>query len=210
MKPFLFVLFLTIALCCCRQRQTSLGQVAKDTTQSVLIDSHLQDSLQKHIQLISDKHSSFFKTPIEARFFSNNVVVDSVIESDFEMSSWYSSRHDTVDLVAHVGEFETEALLLRFVGGQPQPQVYFFRAPHERQTYFRLHNTDTFARRLEVPPVYYKLQLSQTPDTTNKPVVYGYIDMESQDYFDRRGSLQQTQHIQMKFYFRSQHRHFDY
>ena len=79
-------------------------------------------------------------------------------------------------------------------------------ACHPGQAYFRLHETDTVARRLAVPPVYYKLQLSQKPDTTNKPVVYGYIDMKSGDYFDKRNSLQPAQHAEMKFYFRSQYK----
>jgi len=60
-----------------------------------------------------------------------------------------------------------------------------------------------------VPPVRYKLGLSKVPDTIQKPVVFGSIDMESGIYFDQRDSLK-GKRVQMKFYFSSQFRNFDY
>jgi hypothetical protein len=209
MRPILFFpWFLLIILCCCQQRKATSPNTKQDTVRSIIIDNALQDTIERHIQFISGMHFSHFKTPIEAHFFSNDKLVDSIIQPDFGMISWYSNHGDTVDLVAHVGEFETEALLVRFIGDKPT--VFFFRAPHERQNYFKINKTDSFANQIEVPPIQYKLLLSKIPDTINKPVVFGHIAMESSNYYDKRDTLQRTHRIQMKFDFRSQFRKFDY
>lgn len=203
-----FILFLAMILCCCRQTKKSPSSISFDTTKTFTLDSTLQDSIERQIQFVSDRDFSQFKTPIEFRFFSNDLLSDSIIQPDFRMMSWYSNNKDTIDLVAHVGEFETSALLLRFI--DRKPNVFFFRAPHERQNYFRINKKDSFENQIEVPPMRYKLELSQIPDTVNKQVVFGYINMESIDYYDKRDTLQQKNRIQMKFYFRSQFRKFDY
>ena len=124
------------------------------------------------------------------------------------MMSWYSNDKDTIDVIAHIGQFETSALLLRFIKGNPS--VFFYRALHEGQSYFRISKTDSFSNQIEVSPIRYKLQLSQIPDTINIPVIFGRIDMESSNFYDKRDSMQKNHRIQMKFYFRSQFRKFGY
>lgn len=195
-----FTLFLTIIFCSCKQ--------TNDNTKIFILDSSLQDTTKQHLQFVSDRHFSQFKTPIEVRYFLNDLLIDSIIQTDFGMISWYSNNKDTIDLVAHIGEFETSALLLRFINGKPN--VFYYRAPHLGQNYFRKNKTDTFTNQIEVQPTRYKLLLSQIPDTINKPVVFGQIDMESSGYYDKRDTLQQKHTIQMKFNFRSQFRKFDY
>lgn len=197
---FTITLFSTIVLFSCRQ--------AEDKTKLFILDSSLQDTTKSLVQFISGRHFYEFKTPIEVRFFSNDRLEDSIIQSDFAMISWYSNNKDTIDLVAHVGEFETSALLIRFINSKTQ--VFHYRAPHEGQNYFRLNKSDTFTNQVEVPPTRYKLSLSQIPDTINRPVVFGQIDMESSSYYDKRDTLQQKHSIKMKFNFRSQYRKFDY
>ena len=193
-------LFLTIIICSCKH--------TKNNAKIFILDSSLQDSIKRQLQFVSDRYFSSFKTPIEVRYFLNDLLVDSIIETDFEMISWYSNKKDTVDLVAHIGEFETSALLLRFINGKPN--VSYYRAPHSKQKYFRANKTDTFTNQIEVVPTRYKLLLSQIPDSINKPAVFGQIDMESSDYYDKRDTLQQRHKIQMKFYFRSQFRKYNY
>jgi hypothetical protein len=176
-------------------------------TKTFTLDIAIKDTVQQHIKLHSNKYFSDFETPAEVRFFSDGVLVDSVIEADFHMISWYSSHKDTIDLVAHVGELETQALLIRFKYGTPH--VYYFRASHDREKFFRLTKTDSFSDRLEVPSIYYKLILSAVPDSIQKPIVFGSIEMESGIYFDKRDSLKKKK-VQMKFYFCSQFRSFNY
>ncbi len=57
-------------------------------------------------------------------------------------------------------------------------------------------------------PTNYRVKLNQIPDTINKQVIYGYIEMESGEYYDkrRRGS----HNMKMKYHFRSQFRNLDY
>jgi hypothetical protein len=204
-----FLLSISVLLCCCQQPTKTLSQ-ANDATKSIIVDNTFRDTVKRHIQFTSDRHFSQFNTPIEARFFTGGLQTDSIIENDFHMISWYSNNKDTIELVAHVGEFETEALLLRFLKGQPK--VLFFRAPHDvgGSNYFKLAKADTFTHKIEVTPVRYQLKLSEVPDTANKQVVYGHIDLESGDYYDKRDTAGQTHKVQMKFYFRSQYRKFDY
>jgi len=135
------------------------------------------------------------------------VLTDSLVEPDFKMLSWYHSYKDTIDLVAYVGEFETQALLLRFI--HRTPHVYYIRAPHEDQRYFRLKKTDTFTDHIEVPPVRYKLALSVIPDTIQKQLVFGTIDMMSGGYYDQRDTSRQERSVRLKCYFRSKYRSFN-
>jgi len=163
------------------------------------IDPAIKDTVLRHIKSHSNKHFASFETPAELGFFS--------IETGFHMTSWYSAENDTVDLVAHVGEFETQALLIRFLHGKPVP--YYLRAPHLVEKYFRLTETDSFSNQVEVSLASYDLRLSAIPDTIQKPLVFGSIDMESGTYYDKRDSSKST-NVRMKFYFFSQFRRFDY
>ena len=191
----------------CR-RETGASSTAPSNNQSTLfVDPAIQDTVIRQIKLRTNRHFASFETPAEIRFFADGLVIDSIIESDFHMISWYSVSKDTIDLVAHIADFETEALLVRFLHGTTS--VYYLRAPHEGQKYFRLASTDPYSDYVEVPPVHYHLRLSAIPDSVKNPLVFGSIDMESGTYFDQRDSLKRRK-IQMKFYFCSKFRHFDY
>jgi hypothetical protein len=207
MRPFFPLLILLSLLIWGCQNSIVSSNNKQNAAESIEVDSTIQDTLKNHIQNI-EKFYSIFKTPIEVRFYSCGSIIDSIIQPDFIMVSWYHNHNDTIDLVAHIGELETQALLLRFIGRKIH--VFFYRAPHENQHYFRINKTDSFSNQIEVPPVNYKLELSKIPDTVSKPIVYGFIDMESSDYYDKRDSLQLSHRIAMKFYFRSQYRTYDY
>jgi hypothetical protein len=206
----LSLLLLPILLCCCQQSATTSPSVGGNRPRSIIIDSTLRGTVKMAIRFISDRHFSSFQTPLEARFFSNGFLTDSIIQPDFKMCSWYSSHNDTIDLVAHIGQLETTALLIRFIGRQPT--VWFFRAPHEvgGNNYFKINKEDSFSNKIEVPLVRYELKLSELPDTTNKQVVFGHITMESSGYYDKRDSVEQINKVQLKFYFRSQYRKFNF
>lgn len=179
-----------------------------DSSKTILIDTALKDIVKKQIELLSVRSFSCFKTPVIAYFFSNDQLVDSIINQEYIMDSWYWMRNDTINMVAHLGELETEALLIRFI--KRKPTVYYLRVPHEGQKFFRLHQTDSLSSHIEVEPVRYKLQLSEIPVKERKQVVYGYIDMESNNYYDHRHEIETKERIKFRFYFRSQYRKFDY
>lgn len=200
------ILILLITGCILKKRNPE--EIFIDQSEFIVKDSSMIASIKNKIHLVSDKSFSSFKTPVEVYDLENGVIIDSIIEPDFSMDSWYHSHQDTISLVAHLGSFETSALLLRFVKGKVN--VSFFRAPHSGQKVFRIDQNNPFTSVLAVPPLRYKLMLTEIPDTTNKQIVFGYINMESAEYFDKRDSLDTKHKIQMKFYFRSQFRKFDY
>lgn len=199
------ILILSTTGCILKKRNPE--EIYIDQSEFLVKDSSIIDSIKSKVQLVSDRTFSEFKTPVEAYDFDNGIIIDSIVEPDFDMLSWYHSHQDTISLVAHLGNFETSALLLRFVKGKVN--VSFFRAAHSGQKVFRIDQNNPFISELAVPPLRYKLKLTEIPDTTNKQIVFGYIDMESAEYFDKRDSLDTKHKIQMKFYFRSQFRKFD-
>lgn len=183
-----------------------LGQQPK--SRSFILDPTIEDSARKKIQFHPGRHFVEFKTPVEARFFLDGQLADSIVQPDYSTISWYRNQHDTIELVAHVSQFETAALLVRFVKGEPS--VWYYRAPHdiEGSRHFRTRRTNTFAHEIEVAPISYRLKLSQLPDTVKRPLLFGYVEMESDSYFDNRDSVEQKHSAQLKFYFCSQYRQF--
>lgn len=179
----------------CRQKESN--------SKIFILDSSLSDTSRQLVHFISDKHASQFKTAIEVRYYLDNQIVDSIVQPDYVMTSWYSAKNDTIDLVAHIGEFETDALLLRFVSGHPQ--VFHYRAAHSEQNYFRFNITDSLTDQIEIPAIEYKLSLSQIPDAITKSVVFGQIEMESAGYYDKRDTVQKRHSIIMRFNFRAKY-----
>ncbi len=192
---FTIILFSSIVLFSCRQKESN--------SKIFILDSSLSDTSRQLVHFISDKHASQFKTAIEVRYYLDNQIVDSIVQPDYVMTSWYSAKNDTIDLVAHIGEFETDALLLRFVSGHPQ--VFHYRAAHSEQNYFRFNITDSLTDQIEIPAIEYKLSLSQIPDAITKSVVFGQIEMESAGYYDKRDTLQKRHTIIMRFNFRAKY-----
>ena len=192
----------------CANKKSNPEEIYIDQSEFLIQDSSKIDSIKNMIHLVSNRTFSNFKTPVEAYYLENGTTIDSIIEPDFNMISWYHSHQDTISLVAHLGSFETSALLLRFVKGKVN--ISFFRAPHSGQEVFRINKDQPFTSAVAVPPLRYRLKLTEIPDTTNKQIVFGYIDMESAEYFDKRDSLDKKNKIKMKFYFRSQFRKFEY
>jgi len=183
--------------------------IKEDNNPSIIIDSAFRETVEKNIQLNPTGYFSSFKTQLEARYYKNGIVVDSIIENHYNIDSWYSIRSDSIDLVAHIGELESVALLIHFVHGKAS--VWFFRAGHGlTSNYFKINKGDSLKSQIEVTPLRYKLELSEIPDTLHRQIVYGHIDMDGGEYYDSRDSTDQKQRVSMKFYFRSQYKKFDF
>ncbi len=199
---FHHLLVLSLLFFSCRETERKTPLSEEEKTKSITVDSAFRDMVKKNIQFISDRHFSEFKTHLEAQFFTNGALTDSINENNYEMMSWYNITNDTIDLVAHINDFESEALLLRFVGGKTS--VKFYRAPHETVgNYFKINKNYPLLHQFEVTPMQYKLELSGIPDTMLKQIVYGHIEMQSGDYYDSRDSVEKRHRVKMKFYFRS-------
>ena len=197
MKLFLlYYLLIALAIFSCIQ--------AREKDQSMVVDIKVADTAKNKINLLSDDHNSYFETKVWAQYYTNDFITDSVNDDNYGMSSWYSIRNDTIELVVHVSDFVTNALLLRIL--HDSTIVRLFLAPHTLRPMFKLNPKDTFADFVEVPPRRYQLQLSEKPDAKTRRVIYGYIDMESSDYFVKEGATEIKESAKMKFYFRSQYK----
>jgi hypothetical protein len=69
---------------------------------------------------------------------------------------------------------------------------------------------DSLIYRLEVPCTETKIILSEIPDSTKKPIVYGYVEFKSNNYYMSSGSAdgheilpRKKQRANMKIYFKS-------
>jgi hypothetical protein len=168
------------------------------------LDTSLRSSILNKVRLISKRHFSQFVTSVKAKFYNGDVLSDSIMDVNGRVDSWYSNRGDTIDLVAHVGFFENEAFLVRFIGNKAN--VYLFRAAHDPGTkYFKKKPDDSLTYFVEVPAVFSQLIISEIPNLTNRPVVFGHIKMTSDTYYDDRDSSLLPHHDQLEFYFRSQY-----
>ena len=193
-------------------------QQFKEKNQSIIIDNKIADKAKNKIRLFPDKDISYFKTRIFTQFYINDKLNNTINYDSSSMMSWYSISRDTIDLVVHIGDgFGTTALLLRFLNGSIK--VMLLRAAHDPRPLFKLNQKDSFADIVEVPARKYLLQLSEIPNLNTKKQIYGFIDMESGDYYkkkesddncEKKDSGEIKNRYILRFYFKSQYRHFDF
>ena len=168
------------------------------------LDSNLHSSIKNEIQLISEKYYSVFTTNVNAKFYFGGNLSDSIMDNSRKLASWYSNSGDTIDIVVHTRFFENEAFLVRFIGNKHN--VYLYRASHDfGNKRLRLKLKDSLANFVEVPAVCSQLVLSEIPNISVRPVLYGHIKMTSGTYYDNRDSTLLPHHVQLEFYFRSQY-----
>lgn len=210
MKVSIFLVHILFIALGCSDQITNTALKEKTQNRSIIIDTSIIDSIKKEIKVFPNRSYSSFSSPTEVRFFSNGVQSDSIIEAQHFLASWYNINKDTIELVVHVTQFETEALLIRFVNRNPS--VFLYRAPHDvgESRNFKINLTDSFSHSIEDAPARFDLKISEVPDSIRKPVVFGYMDMESSGYYDRRDATNRKQTAHMKFYFRTQYREFKY
>jgi hypothetical protein len=186
---------------------------------NIVIDDKIADTAKNNIIIPSDKNISDFKTKVFLQFYVDDKLIKTINEDNYSMMSWYSITNDTIDLVVHTETWfsGTSALLLRFINGSIK--VMLLRAAHDPRPLFKLYQKDTLSDFVEVPATKYYLQLSEIPNLKIKQPIYGFIDMESSDYYKKtengdsyigKDSTETKNKNVLKFYFRSQYRHFDY
>jgi hypothetical protein len=97
--------------------------------------------------------------------------------------------------------------------------VKYLRVAHDPRPIFKLHEKESFVDEIEVPAKRYLLKLSEIPDRTKHHTIYGFIDMESEDYYKktengdshlRKDSSETKQKSIFRFYFKSEYRKYDF
>jgi hypothetical protein len=171
---------------------------------SIVIDTGLIATAKARIRFHNNRYFSSFRTEVNAEFYTDGKLKETIKDTNYSVTSWYNYYKDTMTLVAHIGVLNTSALLLKFT--QDSILVYYYACGHtEDRKIYKLHMNDELGQCVEVPPSAYKLSLSGIPDTLTKPIIYGYVDMVSNDYYHqpRPKSLVKCR-TSMRFYFRSQ------
>lgn len=190
------------------------NKITDTTNNNIVINDKIADTVKNNIIILSDKKISDFKTRVFLQFYVNDKLIETINEDNYSMMSWYNIRNDTIDLVVHpnMGFGSSAGLLLRFINGSIK--VMLLRAAHEPRPLFKLNQKDTFNYFVEVPATRYYLQLSEIPDPKIKQPIYGFIDMESNDYYEKtengdnyveKDSTGTKNKDILKFYFRSQY-----
>jgi hypothetical protein len=220
MKLLSIYFFLTfVVLFSCKQTNKKNNIIIKDkitdtANYNIVIDDKIADTAKNNIIILSDKKISDFKTKVFLQYYIDDKLIKIINEDSSSMMSWYNIRNDTIDLVVHPDTWfsGTSSLLLRFINGSVK--VMFLRAAHDPRPLFKLNEKDTFNYFVEVPAKKYYLQLSEIPDPIIKQPIYGFIDMESHDYYEKKengdnhagkdSSGTKNKNV-LKFYFRSQY-----
>ena len=200
--PIYPFLLLMIFVSCQRQPQKN---------SHILIESKIADTVKNNIILFPDEEISYFKTKRFSKFYVEDKLTGTINGDSSSMMSWYSIRHDTIDMVVHPGDyFGTTSLLVRFI--KDSIIVMLLRAVDNPRPAFKLNQKDTFANFVEVPAKKYQLKLSAIPNAKTKQPIYGFIDMESEDYHTKnesseseteKNSTETKNRDWIKFYFRS-------
>lgn len=215
-----YLFFSVLAACQFQSKNSEVGsdkKMKETIRKEIIIEPKFEDTVKANITDRSTNEDCYFKTKVYNQYYINDTL-DVIDDNDSaSLSSWYHYMGDTIDLVVHIGyNFGPSAsLLLRFIKDSIQPLLFAF--PHEPIPMFKLNAEDTFLTQIEVPAKYYILKLSARPDTASKRPVYGYIDMESNDYFMkilsdedvRRYAVQKKKKTYLKFFFKSQYYYFD-
>ena len=180
------------------------GSACKSKDKVFIINPDIIDSAVALIKLPANKFSSDFQTHLAARFYTNDELTKSIDDAEYSISSSYGYFEDTLQLVAHISDFETQALLVKFVGDRAL--VRFYRCSHGSSRLFRLNLKRPLEECIEVPAKY-NLILSVVPDTILKPTVYGSISMESDNfYYEHELEGRKKLRVSFAFFFRSQYR----
>lgn len=178
---------------------------------SIIIDTNLTATAIARTHFNNNRHFSDFRTEVNAEYYFDGKLKTTIRDTNYSVMSWYSFHKDTIDLVAHIGGgINGSAFLLKFT--QDSILVYYYACGHtEDRKIYKLNTADELKQCVEVRPLTYTISLSGTPDTVAKPIIYGHVDMLSNDFYgqDERESLVKLR-VGMRLYFRSQFRRFDY
>ena len=186
-----------------------LAQQAKEPQKITRIDNNIRHLAKENMRFISDRMFSQIKTALYVEYYTNDKQTDTFDQKDYSLISWYHQLRDTINLVAHINDFETEALLLKIF--RDTIIVRFFRCSHSTTKIFSLHRKGKLSACIEVPARKFNLIISEIPDTLSKQVIFGYIDLESDHFYQERHHKDRKRtRTSMKFFFRSQFRRFTY
>jgi len=194
---------------------SSCGQTKKDTTiNGLTIDPGIKTEVEKHIE--DSKEFDAFKSIMQV--YANPLLVESYENDTLSFSStdvtkktvfksFYAWRGDTLSIDGAYGLFGGTGFCINIKN--KEARLFHMLSSDDFPTY-AYKEKDSLLDRLEVPCTNTKIVLSEIPDSTKKQIIYGYVALNSSDFYYTNGSengheiLPRTKaRNNMKIYFRS-------
>lgn len=174
----------------------------KNEVEENISESEFGDQLNDDIFLIYD-------TPIIADYYENDSLVNST-KNDKQLmlfKSFYYSFNDTLTIDGFYGLFGGFGFSIKFI--ENKPIVYHMLASDEFPTYSMTQN-GKLELRIEVPCNNTMLTLSKDPNLKEEEILYGKVEFESEEYYQRGVTINGKEveerkkiNMNMKIYFKS-------
>lgn len=201
----IFLLFVVLLVCSCGQN-TSNG-IAKD---GYTLDPSIKEEVEEHTSsmpfgggMVVCNNASYYTV-----YVNDKVTVKTDGEQQpFKSFYYWNKQRDTLRIDGGFGFFGGFGFTIEIVNGKAT--LYHLLASDEFPSY-AYNEKDSLIFRLEVPCSDAKIVLSEIPDSVKKPVVYGFVEFRSKEYFFSEGTMndeeilpRKKQRMDMKIYFKS-------
>jgi hypothetical protein len=149
-----------------------------------------------------------YQSTIVVDFYENDELITSIREADNRkdmFKSWYNWYKDTLWIEGAFGMFTGIGFTLKISNNRA---TLFHMVSTDDMPAYGYTETDSLRYRLEVPCSETKIILSEIPDSVNRPLIYGYVEFKSDEYYFCRfggdhAASREKQRADMKIYFRS-------
>jgi hypothetical protein len=193
---------------------SSFGQNPNyNSYEGLIIDQSIIKEVKKHIKKSElDQAQGQFQI-YNARMYVDFFEDDSLIASTYDQEiyrlakSFYYWKKDTLKIDGAIGLFGGFGFTIEINGGKAV--LSHLLASDEFPSYSYKENDDLIFR-LQVPCTDTRIILSEIPDQTKNPIIYGFVEFKSKDYYSITDSvgvdgtkLRQKSRVNMKMYFKS-------
>jgi hypothetical protein len=202
------VLLFCLTLTACGQTKDS--EIIKGLT----IDPSIKKEVEKHIEtskeyeMFGDKMQVYINTG-EIQSYENDSLIFSSKFGEYKapFKSFYYWSGDTMTIVGAVGIWGGVGFGIEIVNNKAR--LYHLLNSDDFPSYAYREN-DSLIFRLDVSCTATNIVLSEIPDSTQKQIIYGYVEFKSSDYFASSGSTNGKENLprqklrtNMKLYFKS-------
>jgi hypothetical protein len=205
MKNKILILFILIGI-------TAFAQKVESKKLEFGIDKNIKGKVESKIKK-SEYARNFegiliYETPMITDYFVNDsLTVSTKGDKTGLFKSFYYKMNDTISIDGAFGLFGGFGFSIKLI--DKKPMVYALMAADEIPIY-SLTKSDSLELRIEVPCENVKLILSKYPKLKSDKVIYGYLELESSEFyqgkptFGREETEERTKlKMNMKVYFKS-------
>lgn len=207
MKKYLVLILIVILHFNCSQKES--------TIEGVIIDPEIIKEVKKHIvhttelSAFGDDLMQVYGNSSLVKIYENDSLIykNDDITKKIPFKSFYLWDKETLGINGAYGLFGGVGFYIKIVNKKAE---LFHMLSADDFPEFAYNKNDKLISRLEVPCKNTKIILSEIPDPTNKQIIYGYIEFESQNYFASQGSVEGKEILprkkvksDMKIYFKS-------